>query len=144
MSAKVILYIEDEDDDVFLMKRAFDRSQQEGCTLTVLPDGQEAVQYLSGSGKFVDRNSFPLPMVLILDLNLPIKSGFEILEWVRSQPQFVCLPLIIFSSSSHAADLKRAYSSGANSYLIKPSVSGELERLIRSVKDYWVNLNCSA
>src|SRR6185437_6877170 len=92
------LYVEDEEDDKFFMRRAFARAGCD-CGLCCAGDGYEAQAYLKGEGSFADRQQFPLPSVVILDLNMPGLSGFDVPQWVRQQPQFVDLPVVIFSSS---------------------------------------------
>ena len=91
-----ILLAEDDDNDVLLLKRAFDAAEIQN-PLFVAHDGREAIDYLSGAGKFSNRTEFPIPSLVILDLKMPIRSGMEVLQWIRSQPVLRCLPVIIFS-----------------------------------------------
>ena len=98
-------------------------------------DGDEAIQYLSGTGEFSDRTRYPLPCLLLLDLNLPRQSGLEVLEWVRSQPSLQSMPVVILTSSSQDRDIGSAYSLGANGYLVKPPSSEKLIDLVTGLRD---------
>ena len=109
--------------------------------LIVVPDGEEAVNYCSGVGAYSNRNEYPLPCLLLLDLNMPRKSGLEVLKWVRSEPSISTLPVIVLTSSLHDADIHRAYVQGANAYLVKPTNPGELLVLVKTIKDFWLTHN---
>jgi CheY-like chemotaxis protein len=129
-----VLYVEDEDNDVFLMHRAF---QKAGVAnpLHVARDGSEAMRYLSGQGDFADRERFPLPCLLLLDLNLPRRSGLEVLKWTRDQPALRAIPIVILTSSSQDRDIASAYSLGANGYLVKPPSPDKLLELVTALRD---------
>jgi CheY-like chemotaxis protein len=101
-------------------------------------DGNAAKDYLAGNGPFANRRSHPLPGLVLLDLNLPYWSGFEVLEWIRQQPQLRRLPVVIFTSSSRPDDIARAYDAGANAYLVKPNALGELLALALALRDFWL------
>ncbi|PTX96510.1 response regulator [Opitutus sp. ER46] len=116
----MILYVEDEPDDAFFMARAF--KQVAGAPpLRVLVDGELAVGYLEGRPPYSDRAEHPLPRVLLLDLNLPRRSGFEVLEWIRRQPHLQQLPVVVFSSSGRTDDRDRATALGVRRYIQKPT-----------------------
>src|SRR5438105_4593110 len=119
MQIKPILYAEDEENDAFFMQRAF---QQAGILnpLVVVADGKRAIDYLSGGGPYANRDEHPLPCLVLLDLNIPIKSGLEVLKWIRSQPSLSTLPVVVVTSSTQDSDIHRAYIMGTNSYLVKP------------------------
>src|SRR5205809_7595133 len=93
-----ILHVEDSEEDVFLLRYAFQRADIK-TPVQVVEDGQEAIDYLAGIGKFADRNEFPLRCLVLLDLKLPHKIGLEVLEWIRQQPELKSLVVIILSSS---------------------------------------------
>jgi CheY-like chemotaxis protein len=120
-----ILVAEDNEDDVFLLREAFKKA---GVTshLEAVTDGVEAVAYLSGEGGYSDRATYPLPDVLLLDLNMPRKDGLEVLEWVRSDPQCSRLMVHVLTASSRASDVERAYALHANSYTVKPNRISDL------------------
>lgn len=137
---RILLLVEDNEDDVFLMQRAL-----KGACVTnplfVVEDGQQAVDYLGGTGKFVDRDEYPLPGVIFLDLKLPFMSGHDVLAWIRRQKQLESLVVIVLTSSNEASDLSRCYSLGANSYLVKPPTPEQLEELAKAFKWYWLEYN---
>lgn len=124
MSGIPVLYVEDEADDVLFMRLACRNS---GWALEAVENGRQAIAYLSGEPPYADRERHPLPALVLLDLNLPLVSGFDVLRWVREQPAFRELPVVIFSSSGRAEDRARAAALGADDYLLKPS-SGDLFR----------------
>ena len=132
----VILLVEDWEPDVALVKRAFE-SAQIGNPLYVVRDGEEAISYLAGLGKFADRSKYPFPDLLLLDLKLPKMDGFEVLKWIRAQPGGKRLLVIVLTSSQDVYHVNKAYQLGANSFLVKP---GELENyaaLARTMARFW-------
>src|SRR2546425_7191817 len=114
-----VLLAEDDLDDVLLTQIAFRRARLAN-PLHVVRDGEEAIAYLSGEGAFADRDRFPFPILLLLDLKMPKVDGFEVLEWLQSQPARRHLPVAILTSSDQDPDIGRAHALGADSYLIKP------------------------
>ncbi len=134
-----ILYAEDEEDDIFLLQRAFTRV---GITnvFKAVKDGQEAIDYLSGAGRFADRKEYPLPGLILLDLNLPRKSGFDVLKWIREQPELRPI-LVICSSSGQPQDIQMSYQLGANGYVRKPANFDQLLVQAQAIKDYWLTQN---
>ena len=137
-----ILYVEDDSNDILLFQHAFQKAGNGiSYRLHVLGDSEEAIAYLNGNGKFANRQLFPLPELALIDLKMPRLNGFELLAWIRRQPTFRRLPVIILSSSNHLADITRAYDTGANSYLVKPIDFSALIELARSLQQYWLKLN---
>jgi CheY-like chemotaxis protein len=135
-----ILIAEDSEEDAFILKRAFMKTQS-GIPLSFVRDGQEAMDYLSGDGAYADRAAHPLPCLILLDLKMPKRDGFDVIEWVRKQPTLKLLPVTVFSSSNEDSDVDRAYALGANSYLVKPGSFHGVVDLIKKLSDYWVELN---
>ena len=131
-----ILLVEDEENDATLVKMAFKRNNITNPVRWVR-DGVEAIAYLNGEGAFADRNRYPFPEVLILDLKMPRMNGLELLTWVREHPEFRVIPTIIMTSSRHDLDIQKAYNLGANTYMIKPSSFDELARMVKLTHDYW-------
>jgi CheY-like chemotaxis protein len=142
MSAQegVILLAEDDPNDVLLIQRAFQRNHLAN-PLQVVRDGEEALAYLSGAGTFADRERHPLPVLMLMDLKMPRKSGLEVLEWVRKQPGLKRLPIVVLTSSNQSPDINRAYELGANSYLVKPAGFDSLLELVKNLDVYWLILN---
>jgi CheY-like chemotaxis protein len=139
-TTRALLLVEDNEDDVFLMKRAL-KGAQVINPLFVAEDGQEALDYLAGAGKFADRDSYPLPAVVFLDLKLPFISGHDVLTWIRRQKDLDSLVVIVLTSSNEASDLSRCYALGANSYVVKPPTPEQLEDLAKAFKWYWLDYN---
>ena len=135
-----ILLVEDSADDVFFLKRAFKRAEIKN-PVQVVQDGRQALEYLSGANEFADRLKFPLPILVLLDLKLPHMLGLDVLDWIRSQPELQTLPVIVFTSSSERSDLDRAYRSGANSFMVKPSDPDLLLNLAKCFGEYWLRHN---
>lgn len=135
-----VLLVDDNADDVLLMKRAF-AATSITAPLTVLTDGSAAIEYLSGTGEYSDRSAYPLPALMLLDLKMPRRSGFDVLEWLRRQPALKRLPVIVLTSSSQETDVNRAYDLGANSYIVKPSGLKQIAQVAREIEAYWLNLN---
>lgn len=137
---KTILLVEDDQNDVFFIQYAFEMAGIDN-PLQVVGDGQEAINYLSGGGQYADRRRFPLPCLILLDLKLPVKTGNDMLRWLRKQPHLSHLLVVVLTSSSDASDVDRAYESGAQSYLVKPlSLEKRLE-MAQAIKSYWLELN---
>lgn len=129
-----VLYAEDDENDVFLLERAFLRARVEN-PLQAVKDGAVAMRYLSGINEFSDRERFPRPCLALLDLNLPRKSGLEVLQWVRATAELRSLPVILLTSSSQTRDIQAAYALGANGYLVKPAGTEKLVELVTSLRD---------
>jgi CheY-like chemotaxis protein len=140
MNSTTILLVEDNEDDAFFMKRAL-RDAGIDNPVRMVEDGQQAIDYLSGAGAFAERADNPLPMIVFLDLKLPYKTGHEVLEWIRQQPQFAKLIVIVLTSSNEPIDLNRAYKSGANSYVVKPPTPEQLTELAKSFELWWLKQN---
>lgn len=137
MNQSLILYVEDEEDDVLFMRAAFRRLGLD-LPLRTLGDGQQAISYLAGEPPFADRTEHPLPAVVLLDLNLPLRSGFEVLRWIREQPQFEALRVVVFSSSGRPEDRRRAAELGATDYAMKPSSGMQFSDVAQSLLQKWL------
>jgi len=131
-----ILLVEDEPDDVFFVERAF-RSGHLKYPLFTVGDGQEAIDYLSGTGPYADHGVYPLPQLVLADLKMPRVSGFDLIAWMRNDKHCKLVPIIILSSSALAADVNRAYALGANAYMVKPADARSLERLFQTIAEFW-------
>src|SRR5689334_4531702 len=121
-----ILLAEDDPNDVLLIQRAFQKAGLRNA-LKVVRDGEQAIEYLSGKGNYSQRDRYPLPFLVLLDLKMPGTDGFEVLEWVRSEPTLKRLLIVVLTSSNLQADVDRAYETGANSYLVKPVEFDQME-----------------
>lgn len=137
---KTVLLVEDSDDDALITKMACQRTGIPH-TLQHVGDGDAAVDYLMGNGKYADRTAYPLPDLVFLDIRLPKRTGHEVLEWIRSQPGFRNLPVVILTTSREPSDISRAYSLGVTSYLRKISEQVEFGQAVRVILKYWLELN---
>ncbi|HEU6448486.1 MAG TPA: response regulator [Verrucomicrobiae bacterium] len=133
-----ILLVEDEDSDVEIFMLAAKEVRLSNL-IQVVKDGQEAMDYFSGIGKYSDRERFPLPALVLLDLKLPYRMGMVVLHWLRTQSKFKSTIVIVFTSSESVADISKAYEEGANAYLVKPPTLEGLGYLIRNLKNFWLN-----
>ena len=124
--------VEDNDDDVFALRWAMKKA---GLTnqVRVVTDGQQALDYLSGAGKYADRDEHPIPALVFLDLKLPFLNGHDVLRWLRSQAQIGSLPVVILTGSDETRDHERSRESGATAYLVKPPEPEDLRRLVESL-----------
>ena len=139
MNEQTILLVDDSENDLFLMRRAFKKAEF-NSPLQEVHNGEEAIAYLKGDDPYSDRNKFPLPAVMLLDLNMPMKNGFDVLTWVRAQTGLKRLSIIVLSASVRAEDLERAFDLGANSFLVKPSTLEALAAMIRCLRD-WIQIS---
>jgi CheY-like chemotaxis protein len=131
-SSLTILLVEDNEDDIFLMRRALKKAQIV-TNLQTVTDGQQALDYLSGAGQFSDRRVFPLPTVVFLDLKLPYVGGFEVLAWLREQPLLNSIVVVVLTSSAENRDHEKASALGARSYLVKPPTPESLRQVLESL-----------
>jgi CheY-like chemotaxis protein len=135
-----VLVVEDNPDDVLFIRRAFTKAKLAN-PLRFARNGEEAVAYLMGQGAYADRNAYPLPLLILLDLKLPRMSGLEVLEWRRRQaPQLQRIPVVVLTSSRETDDVNRAYELGANTYLMKPVALDGLLGLVKQLGVYWMLL----
>jgi len=133
----VILLAEDLSDDVLLIRRALDNAGVKN-PFHVVRDGEEALDYLNGVGKYSNRDEYPLPDILLLDLKMPKMDGFEVLEKIRSSETFGSLRIIVLTSSTQIKDVNRAYELGANSFLVKPLEFDNFKALMRTLACFWL------
>jgi CheY-like chemotaxis protein len=131
-----ILLVEDNPDDVFFVKRAFTQAGVEN-PIHVVSSGQEAIEYLQGDRDFSDRQKFPMPGLVLLDLKMPRVSGFDVIEWMRKDRRAKLIPVVILSSSALPDDVNRAYALGANAYMVKPPSIDALQRLFETIFKFW-------
>jgi CheY-like chemotaxis protein len=135
-----ILIVEDEADDAELLDYAFQKVGVENPR-QILDNGEAAAAYIAGNGAFTDRSRFPLPGLILLDLKLPLRSGFEVLEIIRADELARHIPVVVLTSSDNETDIQRAYRAGANSYLVKPVTRDALLAMVGTLKAYWIKLN---
>ena len=134
--SNLLMIVDDRDDDCLLLAIML-RKLGVSNPIVKFENGAEAIDYLAGRGKFADRQAFPLPSVLFLDLIMPGTNGFDVLQWLKQHPcPEKCLILVV--SELHAlADLNKAYQLGATSFLSKPLNEAEFRECFRMFPDYW-------
>ena len=135
-----ILLVEDDENHAALMERAF-RKARVANPIHVVGDGDEAVEYLSATGRYADRTARSWPELVLLDLKLPRRSGLDVLRWIRWEAGLTDLPVVVLTSSTADEDIRRAYDLGANSYLRKPANSEALDELVETLDLYWLVMN---
>lgn len=133
-----ILLAEDDENDIFLMGRAFDRAGIPN-PLFVVHNGQEAIDYLSGKGEFAKRDKFPFPGLMLLDLKMPWMDGFDVLKWLRTQHTFDTFPVVVLTSSKLQADVDQSRDLGVYDYRVKPQSFDDLVRLLDDVRKCWLD-----
>ena len=133
----VILLAEDEEDYILLIRTAFEKAGIPN-PFHIVWNGQEVISYLLGEGKYSNREEYPLPDLLLLDLKMPRVNGFEVLQWIRRQPHFASLRILVLTSSEQVRDVNEAYRLGANSFLVKPNDFEDLANLSRLIREFWL------
>lgn len=134
---QVILLVEDLDDDIILIRRAFSAAGL-NYPLYVVRDGEAAMDYLLGTGKYASRDEYPLPELILLDLKMPKVDGLELLRWIRQQPDLKSLRVIVLTSSEDIYDVNKAYELGANSFLVKPQEFVNYPAMMRTLDAFWL------
>ncbi len=140
LNSACVLQVEDDEHDVYFLKYAFDRAGISN-PVQVAADGEQAVSYLSGTGRYADRAEYPLPNLVLLDLKLPRRSGLEVLKWLRDQAPLKAIVVVVFTSSSDPRDLQRSYELGANSFVIKPADLEQRVEFAKVLKSWWLGCN---
>ena len=138
-SIGTILLVDDSENDTFLFRVASEKAMLRN-PLQEVHDGEQAVGYLSGTPPFNDRTKYPLPILMLLDLKMPKKSGFEVLSWLRSESELRRLPVFILSASLRKEDVDRAFDLGASAFLVKPSTLDDLVQMIQALTS-WIKYN---
>jgi CheY-like chemotaxis protein len=132
-----VLHIDDDPNDTELLRAATRRAKTQFHLFNV-EDGETAIAYLSGAGNYADRSRYPIPALILLDLKMPRATGLEILKWIREHPECGRLPVVILSGSELHEDIRLAYETGANSYLVKPLGFDALVDLVKDVDAVWL------
>jgi len=137
MKTLSILQVEDTEEDVLLMEYAFNEAGIQSVLRSV-PHAEAAMAYILGQRQYVERNEFPEPSLLLLDLKLPGMSGLELLDWLRNASPMPKIPVIVFTSSSQRQDVQAAYDAGANAFVTKPSGIDQLVEFLEALKVFWL------
>lgn len=140
MDDKMILLVEDNEDDIMLTLRALERNKI-GNRVEVARNGAEALEFLFCEGSHADRDPRDQPQLVLLDLNMPLLGGLEVLSRIRAQERTRTIPVVILTSSREENDLIRGYTNGANSYIQKPVDFAQFIEAVRNLGLYWLVLN---
>ena len=133
---KTILVVEDTEDDVFFLKRAL-KSASISNPVQVVEDGQKAIDYLSGHGPYADREAYPVPFLVLLDLKLPYVMGLDVLKWIRARREFDGMLVAVLTSSQQDQDLTETTRLGGNFYFVKPPSPQKLSELVQKLAIQW-------
>jgi CheY-like chemotaxis protein len=133
----LILLAEDNEGDIILFRRALKKAHITN-PLEIVRDGDETVAYLKGEGRFADRTKYPLPALLLLDLKMPRRDGFQVLKWIRKRRELDALRVVVLTGSQDIYDRTRAYQLGANSFIVKTLDSQTFAQLVESIRGYWL------
>jgi CheY-like chemotaxis protein len=135
-----VLHVDDDPGDSLLFSQAC-RKAEVSFRLQSVSDGETAIAYLSGADIYANRERYPLPVLVLLDLKMPRMNGFDVLAWIRGHAQFKSLPVVVFTASNQEEDIQRAYAGHANSYLVKPVGIHTLIDMVKLIDGYWLGLN---
>lgn len=136
----LFLLVEDAETDAILIRRAFIKGNIVN-PLQLVTSGDQAIAYLKGEGTFANRAEYPLPELVLLDLKLPGIDGFQVLRWIRQQPELKALRVVVLTSSDRIQDVNLAYQLGANSFLVKPVDFERFVEISQALKGYWLWLS---
>ena len=138
MRRAVILSVDDDLNDQFLIKAALKEAGVDDLVQFV-NDGAEAIAYLKGQGKYADRDAYVFPTFILTDLKMPRINGFELLRFLKSNPQWIVVPTVVLTASADQDDIKRAYLFGANAYHVKSQTLDGLCTQLKLVHEYWTS-----
>jgi CheY-like chemotaxis protein len=140
MNPSCVLQVEDDSNDIYLLEYTFKRASFPAA-LQAVRNAEQATEYLSGTGRYADREKFPFPCLILLDLKLTGSCGLWLLAWIRKHEHIRTLPVIILTSSANRNDIQQAYALGANAYLVKPTGPDQLLKLVQSLACFWLSHN---
>ncbi len=132
-----ILIVDDDSNELFLIERAF-RSIGVKDAIHLVHSGMEAIDYMTGVGKFADRSVYAYPTFITTDLKMPDGDGFTVLQHLKNNPDWAIIPTVVLTSSRDLDDIKKAYMLGASSYHVKPHSLDALREQLRVLHDYWM------
>ncbi len=136
MRDELILIAEDDANDALLVRRALGKIDP-GIAHQFVSNGEDVIAYVLGMGEFSDREKFPFPTLLLLDMKMPRKGGLEVLEWLQANPDCRVVPTIVWSSSRLPLDIRRAYDLGANCFIVKPNAFDEIQSSLELAFRFW-------
>jgi CheY-like chemotaxis protein len=131
-----ILIAEDSEDYALILQSAI-KSLGWKNPVRMVHDGKEAINYLSGAGQYADREAYPFPSVMFVDIKMPQANGFDVLRWIGDHPERSVVPTIMLSSSDDERDVRLAYELGASAYMMKPADTNDLKAMLQTAYDFW-------
>ena len=131
------MVVDDNADDLMFIERAF-RAIGVKDPIHLIHDGEEAIAYMKGEGKFADRKVYAYPTFITTDLKMPRADGFAVLEYLKKHPDWAIIPTVVLTASRDLDDIKRAYRFGASSYHVKPVSTEALRQQLKVLHDYWL------
>lgn len=132
-----ILIVDDDPNDLLFIEAAF-RASGVDAPIQKISDGEDAIAYMMGEGKYSDRDTYAYPTFITIDLKMPKADGFSVLQHLKKNPEWAVIPTVILSSSRDLDDIKKAYMLGASSYHVKPNTQEALQAQIKVLHDYWM------
>lgn len=135
-SKPLILIAEDDENDAHLLRRTLKKIGV-SMPIQIVEDGEEAIEYLSGMGQYTDRDIYPFPSVVVTDIKMPRKNGFDVLRWLKKHPDCAIIPVVVWTSSNQESDILKAYQLGANCYVQKPNSAAGWEETIALIFKFW-------
>jgi CheY-like chemotaxis protein len=136
-----VLLVEDNDDHAELLQRSFEEHNVSSNIIRRASDGEQALHYLFGIGRYSDRIKYPVPNLILLDIRLPKVSGLEVLERIKSESCLKNIPVVMLTSSCSGGDVLKAYDNYVNSYVVKPVDFNKFSALIKDLGYYWFAWN---
>jgi len=133
----LILIADDSEDDITVIRKAFQKAFIPN-PLYAVKSGEEAIAYFKGEGLYSNRDEYPLPDLLLLDLKMPGIDGFDVLRWIRQQPTLSATRVVVLTGSDHIRDVNQAYQLGANSFMVKPGDFENYMEIGKSLEKYWL------
>jgi two-component system, response regulator len=133
-----ILLAEDDPDDQYLISEALDENRL-NARLFIVSDGEELLDYLNRRGKYQDSELWPMPSLILLDLNMPRKDGREALREIKSDPALQHIPIVALTTSQAERDVTQTYQSGISGFITKPVHFSDLREIMKSIGMYWLN-----
>ena len=139
MKDKTLLLVDDNEDDLLLMKRKF-KSQDIDCNLFIVNDGEDALDYLYHKGKYSDKKKFPKPKLIILDIRMPKVGGIEVLRAVKSDDALKGIPIVMFTTSEMTEDVMDSNLLGCDHYVAKQVAFSDFENMLEPIVRHYLNL----
>lgn len=136
----VVLLVEDNPADQQLTIRAFKKGRV-NINLQIANDGVEAMEYLRGKGKYADRQTYPIPDLVLLDINMPRMDGKQVLKEIKTDNYLKIIPVIMLTTSDQEKDIIDSYNLGVNAYISKPVRISEFMDVVHKLEEFWFTLN---